>query len=68
MTDGEIIGLGIIVTLLLWPWEERADVIIGPPTNYGTVPNPETESGRVNPGETPIYENPEFPPVWWEGL
>jgi len=38
MNDVDLIGIGIILTLLFWPWEERADVTIGPPTNYGHGP------------------------------
>ena len=44
MTDGETIGLGIILTLLWWPWEEHADVIL----NGGSIPStPATPSGQT---------------------
>lgn len=44
MSDAETIGLGILLTLLLWPWAEHADVIL----NGGAIPStPATPSGQT---------------------
>jgi hypothetical protein len=35
---------------------------------HPVIPDPWEESQRLIPGETPIYKNPPWAGVWWEGL